>query len=102
MSIVVNVEIDWGKEIIKEIYSILQKHVEITKKEYGCEELTFSIDVNNPNIIRATELWTNMNVLEDHFKTKYWEYFNSIMEKYPPKNIIVNTYDVEKIKHPLD
>ena len=53
MSIVVNVEIDWGKEIIKEIYSILQKHVEITKKEYGCEEFTFSIDVNNPNIIRA-------------------------------------------------
>ena len=34
------------------------------------------------------------------FKTKYWEYFNSIMEKYPPKNIIVNTYNVEKIKHP--
>ena len=43
-----------------------------------------------------------MNVLEDHFKTKYWEYFNSIMEKYPPKNIIVNSYNVEKIKHPLD
>ena len=102
MSIVVNVEIDWGKEIIKEIYSILQKHVEITKIEYGCEVFTFSIDVNNPNIIRATELWTNMNVLEDHFKTKYWEYFNSIMEKYPPKNIIVNKNDVEKIKHPLD
>ena len=48
------------KEIIKEIYSILQKHVEITKKNMGVKNLFF-IDVNNPNIIR-TELWTNMNV----------------------------------------
>ena len=102
MSIVVNVEIDWGKEIIKEIYSILQKHVEITKKEYGCEEFTFSIDVNNPNIIRATEVWSNMEALENHFKTENWFYFNSIMEKYPAKNIIINTYEIKKISHPLD
>ena len=29
-TIVVNVEMDWGKENIQEIYAILQNHVEIT------------------------------------------------------------------------
>ena len=101
-TIVVNVEVDWGNENIQEIYEILQNHVEITLAEEGCEEFNFAIDINNPNIIRATEVWTNMEALENHFKTENWFYFNSIMEKYPPKNIIVNTYETKKISHPLD
>jgi quinol monooxygenase YgiN len=101
-TIVVNVEMDWGKENIQEIYEILQNHVEITLAEEGCEEFNFAIDINNPNIIRATEVWTNMKSLENHFKTENFYYFNSIMEKYPPKNIIVNTYETKKISHPLD
>ena len=101
-TIVVNVEMDWGKENIQEIYEILQNHIEITLAEEGCEEFNFAIDINNPNIIRATEVWTNMKSLENHFKTENFYYFNSIMEKYPPKNIIVNTYETKKISHPLD
>lgn len=101
-TIVVNVEVDWGEENIQEIYEILQNHVEITLAEEGCEEFNFAIDINNPNIIRATEVWTNMKSLENHFKTENFYYFNSIMEKYPPKNIIVNTYETKKISHPLD
>ena len=101
-SIVVNAEVDWGKENIHEIFQIPQKHVEVTLSEEGCEEFSFAVDINNPNIIRATEVWSNMQVLESHFKTENWVYFNSIMEKYPPKNIIVNTYETKKISHPLD
>ena len=101
-TIVVNVEVDWGKENIQEIYEILQNHVEITLAEEGCEEFNFAIDINNPNIIRATEVWTNIEALENHFKTENWFYFNSIMEKYPAKNIIINTYEIRKISHPLD
>ena len=101
-TIVVSVEVDWGEENIQEIYAILQNHVEITLAEEGCEEFNFAIDINNPNIIRATEVWTNMKSLENHFKTENFYYFNSIMEKYPPKNIIVNTYETKKISHPLD
>jgi len=43
-----------------------------------------------------------MEALENHFKTENWFYFNSIMEKYPAKNIIINTYEIKKISHPLD
>lgn len=101
-TILVNVEVDWGKENIQEIYEILQNHVDTTRSEEGCEEFTFAVDINNPNILKATEVWTNMQALENHFKTENYKNFNSIMEKYPPKNIIVNTYEIKKISHPLD
>ena len=67
-----------SEENIQEIFEILQNHVEITSKEEGCEEFTFAVDINNPNIIRATEVWSNMQVLENHFKTENWYHFNSI------------------------
>ena len=84
-TILVNVEVDWGTENIQEIYEILQSHVDTTRSEEGCEEFTFSVDINNPNILKATEVWTNMQSLENHFKTENYKNFNSIMEKYPPK-----------------
>jgi quinol monooxygenase YgiN len=101
-TILVNVEVDWGKENIQEIYEILQNHVDTTRSEEGCEEFTFAVDINNPNILKATEVWANMQALENHFKTENYDNFKSIMEKYPPKNIIVNTYETKKISHPLD
>ena len=101
-TILVNVEVDWGTENIQEIYEILQSHVDTTRSEEGCEEFTFSVDINNPNILKATEVWTNMQALENHFKTENYKNFNSIMEKYPPKNITVNTYEIKKVLHPLD
>ena len=101
-TILVNVEVDWGTENIQEIYEILQSHVDTTRSEEGCEEFTFSVDINNPNILKATEVWTNMQDLENHFKTENYKNFNSIMEKYPPKNITVNTYEIKKVLHPLD
>lgn len=101
-TILVNVEVDWGTENIQEIYEILQSHVDTTRSEEGCEEFTFAVDINNPNILKATEVWTNMQALENHFKTENYKNFNSIMEKYPPKNIIVNTYEIKKVLHPLD
>ncbi|MDA7595610.1 antibiotic biosynthesis monooxygenase [Luminiphilus sp.] len=101
-TILVNVEVDWGTENIQEIYEILQSHVDTTRREEGCEEFTFSVDINNPNILKATEVWTNMQALENHFKTENYKNFNSIMEKYPPKNITVNTYEIKKVLHPLD
>ena len=34
-TILVNVEVDWGKENIQEIYEILQNHVDTTRSEEG-------------------------------------------------------------------
>ena len=46
-TILVNVEVDWGKENIQEIYEILQNHVDTTRSEEGCED--------NPAVARKSE-----------------------------------------------
>ena len=55
--IVVTVKVDWGQETIQEILPELWKHVEITLQEPGCVDFFFAIDVNNPDIVIATEVY---------------------------------------------
>ena len=55
--IVVTVKVDWGHETIQEILPELKKHVEITLQEPGCDDFLFAIDVNNPDIVVATEVY---------------------------------------------
>ena len=100
--IVVTVKVDWGEETIQEILTELKKHVEITLQEPGCDDFLFAVDVNNPDIVVATEVYKDYPAHEDHFKTAQWGHFSGIMEKYPPRSIDVKTYDASETKHALD
>ena len=99
---VVIVKVDWGQETIQEILPELKKHAEITLQETGCDDFLFAVDVKNPNIVVATEVYKNYPAHEDHFKTTQWEHFSAVMEKYPPRNIDVKTYDASETKHALE
>ena len=87
--IVVTVKVDWGQQTIQEILPELRKHVEITLQEPGCDDFLFAIDVNNPDLVVATEVYKDYPAHEDHFKTAQWGHFSGIMEKYPPRSIDV-------------
>ena len=68
----------------------------------GCDDFLFAVDVNNPNIVVATEVYKDYPAHEDHFKTAQWGHFSGIMEKYPPRSIDEQTYDASETKHVLD
>ena len=63
--IVVTVKVDWGQETIQEILPELKKHVEITLQEPGCDDFLFAVDVNNPDIVVATEVYKDYPAHED-------------------------------------
>lgn len=99
--VVVNVRVDWGQETIREILHELQRHVEITLEEPGCDDFLFAIDINNPDIVVATEVYKNYEAHEDHFKTEQWTHFGALMEKFPPRSIVTKTYEASEIRHAL-
>ncbi|MDA0629766.1 MAG: antibiotic biosynthesis monooxygenase [Proteobacteria bacterium] len=100
--IVVTVKVDWGRETIAEILPELRKHVEVTLEEPGCDDFSFGIDVNNPDIVVASEVYRDYQAHLDHFITAQWQHFSAIMEKYPPRSIDVKTYEATETKHALD
>ena len=94
--VVVTAKVDWGQETIQEILPELKKHVEITLQETGCDDFLFAVDINNPDIVVATEVYKNYPAHEDHFKTAQWKRYSSVMEKHPPRNIDAKTYDASE------
>ena len=68
----------------------------------GCDEFLFAVDVNNPDIGVATEVYQDYLTHEDYFKTAQWGHFSGIMEKYPPRSIDVKTYAASETKPALD
>ena len=100
--IVVTVKVNWGQETIQRILPELRRHVEVTLEEPGCDDFLFAIDVRNPDIVVATEVYRDYPAHEDHFQTAQWERFSALMETYPPQSIDVKTYDASETKHALD
>ncbi len=100
--VVVNVKVNWGRETIEQLLPELRRHVEITLDEPGCDDFLFAIDVNNPDIVIATEVYKDYQAHIEHFKTEQWTHFSAVMEKYPPRDIEVKTYEAQTIAHALD
>ena len=58
--------------------------------------------MNNPDIVVATEVYKDYPAHDDHCKTAQWEYFIGVMEKYPPRNIDMKTYEAFEMRHASD
>ena len=100
--IVVTAKVDWGQGTIQEIVPELKKYGEITLQEPDCDDFQFAIDVKNPDIVVATEVYKDYPAHGDHFSTPQWEHFSGVMQKYRPCSIDVGTYDASETKHALD
>lgn len=65
-----------------------------TRKEPGCQTYAFSVDVNDPTMVRIIERWDDMAALEAHFATPHMAAFGGAIAQIAPKNMDVKVYDV--------
>jgi quinol monooxygenase YgiN len=98
--IVVNVAIESSESDIAELKSAIAIMESASQAEEGCDDYTFSIELNNPNVIRITERWHNMAALERHFKTSHMVVFQAAMAKFPSKARQMNFYEATEVTPP--
>ncbi|NQX88169.1 MAG: antibiotic biosynthesis monooxygenase [Halioglobus sp.] len=71
---------------------------EASRKETGCVDYTFSIELNNPDILRITEKWDNENALKAHMASPHMAAFQKTMSAHPPISMNVCFYRAEDIQ----
>ncbi len=69
---------------------------EETRKEAGCLTYAFSVDVNDPTMVRIFERWESMDALAAHFKTPHMAAFGAALSVIQPKSMDITVYEVEK------
>jgi quinol monooxygenase YgiN len=79
---------------IERVRDALRTMEQATREEPGCRTYAFSVDVNDPTMVRIFERWDSMEVLELHFKTPHMAAFGAAMGQVQPSSMDVKLYEV--------
>ncbi|GAB5450634.1 MAG: hypothetical protein Hals2KO_09620 [Halioglobus sp.] len=98
--IVVNAIVKSSQEAINAMQGAIAAMETASRAEEGCLDYTFSIELNDPTVIRITEKWDNLESLQAHFNTPHMAEFQAAMGANPPESMDAHFYEVEEI-HPF-
>jgi quinol monooxygenase YgiN len=69
-----------------------------SRAEAGCEDYTFSAELSDPEALRITEKWDNVESLKAHMTTPHMAEFQKAMGAHPPASLEVKFYVAEEIQ----
>ena len=99
--IVVNAVIESTEADIQTMKSAIATMEAASQAEEGCEDYTFSVELNNACKLRITERWLSLEALQAHLKTAHMATFQTAMGEHPPINVDVTFYEAQKIDSPF-
>ncbi len=98
--IIVNGRIETTAEAIAAVKDAVAIMETASRAEAGCHDYTFSVELNDPNVIRITESWEDMAALETHFGTPHMAAFQKVMAANPPTSAKVHFYEATEVPRP--
>jgi quinol monooxygenase YgiN len=96
--IVVNVVIESSAAAIAALQDAIARMESMSRAEPGCDEYTFSVELNNPDILRVTERWETAEALAAHGASAHMAEFRKAMAAHPPKAMKVRYYKAEEFE----
>lgn len=98
--IVVNATVEADEATIAALQPTIATMEAASRAEAGCEDYTFSVELNNPGVLRITERWQTADALKAHFLTPHMAEFQAAMAAHPPKSVSALCYEADEIPLP--
>ena len=98
--IVVNAIIRSSEENIAASKTAIATMETASRAEAGCHDYTFSVELNDPTMMRITEQWESTEALAAHFKTPHMADFQAALAANPLASVDAKFYEVTEIKAP--
>ena len=96
--IVVNGIVKSTREDIIALQGAISTMETASRAEPGCQDYTFSIELNDPSTVRITEKWDRIEDLKAHFATPHMAEFQQAMAARSPASVEVKFYEVKEIQ----
>jgi len=100
MSIVVNGVIRTDAATIDAMRDAIVAMQAASRAEDGCREYAFSIDLEDPGVLRITECWDSMEALRAHFATAHMTEFRTKLAAHPPRATAVTFFAARAVDPP--
>lgn len=98
--IVVNATVTATAATIAALKPAIEEMERASRAEPGCEDYTFSVELNNPEVVRITERWASMDALQAHFATPHMARFRAAMGEHPPQAVEAKFYEAVEVAPP--
>lgn len=72
-----------------------------SRKETGCIDYAYSIDLIDPNVLRIIERWQDKAALISHFQEPHMAVFRAALAEIGPRDLQVRMYEAEPEPLPL-
>lgn len=99
--IVVNATITASADTIAALQPAIAAMETASRAEAGCHDYTFSVELNNPDVLRITEKWATMDDLQAHFGMPHMADFQAAMAAHPPQGVEAKFYEVTEVAPPM-
>ena len=96
--IVVNGIVKSTREDIIALQGAISTMETASRAESGCQDYTFSVELNDPSTVRITERWDSIEDLKAHFATPHMAEFQQAMADRSPASVEVKFYEVKEIQ----
>ena len=96
--IVVNAVVKTTQEEIVALQGPISTMETASREEAGCDDYTFSIELNDPNTLRIIEKWHSVEALKAHMETPHMAACQRAMGANPPASMELKFYEVKEIK----
>jgi quinol monooxygenase YgiN len=96
--IVVNAIVQSSREDIVAMQGTITTMETASRAEAGCLDYTFSVELNDPTVLRITEKWESLDALKAHFQTQHMADFQEKMGEVPPRSLEITIYEAQEIK----
>ena len=98
--IVVNAIIRASEENIAASKAAIAAMETASRAEHGCHDYTFSVELNDPTVMRITEQWESNEALAEHFMTPHMADFQAALTANPPSSVEAKFYEATEIEAP--
>lgn len=96
--IVVNATVKTSKEDIASMKEAIASMEAASRAEEGCRDYTFSVELNDPDVLRITEKWDSVEALQAHFATPHMAEFQSAMATMASPSVDLSFYEAVEIQ----
>jgi quinol monooxygenase YgiN len=98
--IVINARIGADADTIEQLRQAIAVMEQASRSEAGCRDYTFSVELSDPDTLRITELWDDMDALAAHFATPHMAEFGNALRAHPPRSLEVRCYEANEVPLP--
>jgi quinol monooxygenase YgiN len=96
--IVVNAVVKSTQEDIVALQKAIATMETASRAEPGCDDYTFSVELNDPTVLRITEKWHSAEDLKAHFEMPHMAEFQQAMGAHPPASLDITFYEAKEVQ----